>query len=171
MNTKQISWRNDLILDIITLVLVYIVPAVAHFFSLPVYMLEPMRFILLGALFFSGNVKNTYILAITIPIFSMLTSGHPPPLKTLLICLELFANVFLFYFLYSPKKNNLLISLFISIIISKIIYYFLKFLFIEVALIDGKLISIPIITQLITTIIISLSLFGLQTLRAKGEIK
>ena len=66
---------------------------------------------------------------------------------------ELLINLLLFYYL--TQKTNTFISLFLSIVISKAIYYSAKFAFIQMNLIDGNLISTPILIQWIIAIVLS----------------
>ena len=94
--------------------------------------------------------KNAYFLAATLPMFSFLVSAHPVFLKTLLISGELFINVWLFFFL-SEKINNKFGAMVLSIAISKIAYYLIKFTLLSFVLLEGNLISTPILIQVITT--------------------
>jgi hypothetical protein len=142
--------------DILVLVLVYFIPALTHFSPFPLYYLDPMRLLLFAGFLISRNHANAYLLAITIPLFSTIVSGHPPFYKALLISIELFTNIFFFYYLLNKIKWNTGIIIFISTVISKLIYYAFKYIFIRLALIDGNLITTSVLIQL--PIIIGLSL-------------
>jgi len=144
------------LIDIIALAFIYSIPALSHMLSLPVYLIEPMRLMLIIAMVHS-NKTNAYIIALTMPLFSYLVSGHPSVYKTLLISTELVLNVFVFYFIVGRIKH-VFVAIFGGIVISKIVYYALKFGFISFALIGGSLVSTPLLIQLITTLIYSIYL-------------
>ena len=61
---------------------------------------------------------------------------------------------FLFFFL-SEKLSNKTLSMFLSIIESKIFYYLVKFLLINSVFISGELISTPIYIQLVMLVVFS----------------
>lgn len=153
--TLKRSWLlyRSLIIDGLALVFIYSVPALSHLFSFPVYFIEPMRLMLILALVHT-NRHNAYILALTLPVFSLLISGHPFPLKTALISAELFLNVYFFY-LFSTLVSRKSVALLLSILGSKIIYYLLKYALIAMVLIESSLFSTPILVQLITTLVFS----------------
>lgn len=77
--------------------------------------------------------------------------------KTLLISTELVLNVFVFYFIVGRIKH-VFVAIFGGIVISKLVYYALKFGFISFALIGGSLVSTPLLIQLFTTLIYSIYL-------------
>lgn len=143
------------LIDFLILSFIYFLPAVSHLTSLPLYYAEPMRIAVLFSLFHTNKI-NTFLIAITLPLFSMIASSHPALVKTFLISGELLLNLGLFYFLV--RKTNVFTALFISIVLSKLVYYSLKFLFIQVQLINTELFSTPVIFQWIVSI--ALSLYG-----------
>lgn len=147
---------KSIVLDILALAFIYFVPTISHLLNIPLYLVEPMRIMLILALAHTSK-KNAYLLALTLPLFSFLISSHPNIFKVLLITLELMLNVWLFYKL-STKVNNF-IAIFSSIIISKVVYYLLKFGLISFAVLQTGLISTPLYLQLITTVVFSGYLF------------
>lgn len=149
--------KRIFITDITVLIFVYFIPAFSHFTSLPLYILDPMRILLFTGYLVSRNKKNTFIMAITIPVFSMLVSGHPPFFKALLISMELFMNIWIFTNLLKKKRWSVPVALFISIFFSKLIYYMFKFIFISLVLLQGNLISTSLLTQLIVSLFITLT--------------
>lgn len=155
---KNIFVKN-LIVSVIVLTVTYFLPVISHILPIPLYLLDPMRFlILIGLLFFKGKSYN-YFLAFTIPIFSSLVTGHPTIAKSLLISIELVANVYLLFYCIQKIKLPTFYIFFGSIVVSKLVYYFSKFAFIHTGLIYGKLITTNLFTQAITVIVMSL-LFG-----------
>jgi len=148
-----ISKIRVIVFDLMALLAIYLVPSVSHLFSFPVYYIEPMRIMLILAIAHTTR-KNAYLIALTLPVFSMLISAHPSLIKTSLITGELILNVWLFFFL-SEKLSNKVLGMFSSIVLSKLIYYLIKYLLINTALMTGNLISTPIYIQLIMLFILS----------------
>jgi hypothetical protein len=141
------------IFDILALFAIYLVPAISHLFSFPVYYLEPMRIIMILAIAYTSR-KNAYLIALTLPIFSLLISAHPSLIKSFLVTGELLLNVWLFSFLLE-KFSNKTTSIFLSILISKCCYYLVKYLLINTAVMSGDLISTPLYIQVIMMFIMS----------------
>ena len=141
------------VFDILAIGFIYLVPVLSHLFALPVYFIEPMRLMLILAIAHTSK-KNAYILAATLPIFSYIVSAHPVFLKTLLISGELLLNVWLFFFI-SEKIKNKFGSMLLSVGLSKIAYYILKFALLSAVLLEGSLISTPLAIQAIMMIIFS----------------
>lgn len=158
MRTQAASYSlpKIVISDILILTLVYFIPALSHVTPMPIYLLDPMRILLFTGFLLSRNNTNAIILAITIPLVSTIVTGHPPFFKAILISVELFTNIWLFVFLLSKLNWKAPLLLLISIIASKVIYYALKFLFINLSLIDGALITTDLLIQLGTVAFITL---------------
>lgn len=161
MNTTNTALERlnvrSILFDIIAITFIYFVPAISHLLSLPVYLIEPMRLMLILALVHTTK-QNAYILALTMPLFSFLLSAHPVFPKMLLITFELGLNVFLFHLLVS-KFRNTFFPILISILGSKVIYYILKFGLIQFAVLKSGLISTPILIQAFMAVIFSSYLF------------
>ncbi|MCF8228951.1 MAG: hypothetical protein K9G58_04015 [Bacteroidales bacterium] len=159
MNSASLSFTRSkylgsALLDILGLLFVYFVPSISHLLNFPLYLLEPMRIMVVLAMVHTHR-KNAYILALTLPLFSFLVSAHPHFLKSLLITAELVLNVWLFYAIFSRMKNAFAAIIF-SVVLSKIFYYLIKFFLITALLIEGGLVSTPIYIQLIMTVIFGL---------------
>lgn len=141
------------LLNVSALAFIYFTPALSHILSLPIYLIEPMRLMLILALVHT-NKRNAYLLAFTLPLFSFLVSGHPVFAKMLLISFELALNVFLFYYI-SKRTPNVLFAALGSILLSKAAYYLVKFGLLQMLLLNGNLVSTPLFIQLITTLVFS----------------
>lgn len=114
-NKKTVIW------DVLILTAIYFVPSFSHMLSWPLYLLEPIRIALILAVAHTRK-ENAYFMALTIPVFSYLVSGHPYAEKMLIISLELAANVWLFFFL--NKRIRLpFISMALAVVLSKALYY------------------------------------------------
>lgn len=150
LNTRSI------VLDIFALAFIYFVPTISHLLNVPLYLVEPMRIMLILAIVHTTK-KNAYIIALTLPLFSFLISSHPNIFKVLLITAELILNVWLFFEL--TKRTNQFVAMLTSILLSKVFYYLIKFALISFAVLQTGLISTPIYLQLITSVVFSGYLF------------
>ena len=166
--------------DAVALLFVYLVPTLSHLTSLPFYMIDPMRVAVLGALLVSKDWKNGLVLALSLPLFSFAVSGHPVFPKCLLIAAELSVNVLLFVWLSrifvrsaspssfasSPENGSVVkapgsaavvgVAAFVSILLSKALYYGLKALVLSAGLMQTELISTALLVQLAVALLISL---------------
>lgn len=143
-----------IIFNIAILSAIYLLPAVSHLMAFPHYYFDPMRFALVFAVLHTSK-RNTFFIALTLPLFSFLISSHPSLVKSGLLTTELLLNVFL-YFVFVQKFNSRVISLMFSIIFSKVIYYLLKYISIETGILTDRLFSTPFYYQSITVFLISL---------------
>jgi hypothetical protein len=128
MNEQILSLplKREIIFDSAALVFIGLTPAFAHFASLPLYMIEPMRLMLVLALVHT-NRMNAWLLAAILPLFSYLVSGHPEPLKMLVITAELLSNTGLFLLLIRRGIYPFL-AMFLAIVLSKLFCYLLYIL-------------------------------------------
>jgi hypothetical protein len=128
MNEQILSMplKREIIFDSAALVFIGLTPAFAHFASLPLFMIEPMRLMLVLALVHT-NRTNAWLLAAILPLFSYLVSGHPEPLKMLVITAELLANTGLFLLLIRRGIYPFL-AMFQAILLSKLFCYSLYIL-------------------------------------------
>ena len=141
------------ITDIAALVFVGLVPAASHLFKIPVYFIEPMRVMLVLALLYSSR-WNAYALAIVLPLFSFLVSGHPAPVKMMIIMAELALNAWLFLYFYQKTRRSFL-SAFSSIIISKVFCYAMYFVAFSMAFVKAEAEITFLLAQMILTIVLS----------------
>lgn len=139
------------------LLFVYFVPALSHLIGIPLYLIEPMRLAVVLALVHT-RPGNAYLLALTLPLFSFAVSAHPHFLKMLLITGELLLNVWLFFFLIKRFRIQQGLSLGLSILLSKAVYYLAKFALISALLIEGSVISTPLWIQALTLLAFALYL-------------
>jgi hypothetical protein len=147
---------RNIAIDIVILAGIYFVPALAHVAPFQLYMLDPMRVFMLAGYLLTRQNANAYLLALTIPLFSALITGHPPLFKAVLISIELVVNLLLFTKLLSRTRMHLAIALFLSIAGSKLVYYVIKFVFINLGLVEGGLITTGLWLQLLTSVFVTL---------------
>ena len=105
INLKSKETIKTLIFNVTAFLFIFFVPAISHLIMLPVYYIEPMRIMLILMLLHTTKT-NAYIIALALPAFSFIFSGHPVPPKMLLITAELTLNVFLFFFLVNKIKST-----------------------------------------------------------------
>lgn len=157
------SKTHIIIFDLLAVVAIYLVPSISHFLDFPLYYIDPMRLILILSLVYT-NRNNTFLIAATLPIVSLLISTHPSLIKSLLICAELSLNVWLYYRLSRNIKNHF-IPIFLSIIIAKIFYYSAKYISLNTALIKGELFSTPLYLQISLVVLFSGYLYLIKSRR------
>ena len=144
---------NAVITDIAALVFVGLVPAASHLFKIPIYYIEPMRIMLVLALLYSSR-WNAYALAIVLPLFSFMVSGHPAPIKMMIIMAELLVNAWLFLYFYK-KSGKPFLSAFGSIIISKVLCYSMYLIVFSMAFVKTEAEITFLFAQLILTLMLS----------------
>ncbi|HKK11136.1 MAG TPA: hypothetical protein VJ939_09875 [Bacteroidales bacterium] len=156
MNTIAVNRKIPFLLlfNIAAVSLIYMVPAISHALSFPLYLFEPMRLVLILALVHT-NKQNAYILAATLPFVSFLISGHPLLFKAFLISGELVLNVALF-FTFLRFFQARFTAILASIVVSKMIYYLGKYLLIHFALLETSLISTALWIQVGTMLLFSI---------------
>jgi hypothetical protein len=147
---------KSIILDIAAIAFIYLVPTISHLLSFPLYYIEPMRIMVILAIIHTHR-NNAYILALTLPLFSFALAAHPVLVKSMLIAIELVAMVAVFQMLH--KRIHVLAAIFLSIWISKLFYYIMKFAAISTIMPDESMIGIALHIQLIVSIIMSLYVF------------
>jgi len=69
------------IIDFSLLIFIYFIPAISHLLAFPVYYFDPMRIALVVALIHTSK-KNSFIIALTLPLFSFIISSHPQFIKS-----------------------------------------------------------------------------------------
>lgn len=168
MKTKlTISISSILLLDIIAVVFIIFLGYFSRLISYPLYILDPMRMMLILAFAFTPR-WNAWVLAILLPFVSYFFGAHPVLTKTSLMAIELLLNVWLFYFLLDKTKMALL-SILISIVFSKVVYYLLKFICIQMGWLSGELMATPLDIQLTTTVIFSVFIFVVYLLNGRPK--
>jgi len=142
-----------LLLDSIAFLLVWLTPVISHLIGFPFYMIEPMRFMVILSVAYTSR-GNSYLLALTLPMFSWVVSGHPEFYKTLVMTAELVLNVFLFYYLVK-RIDSVFLSMLISIVVSKIFCYALYLVFFSIMFIEEEAEPVFLMAQVITTVLFS----------------
>jgi hypothetical protein len=158
-----------LLTDLLIFALFYFIPALSHLTAIPLYFAEPMRIFLFASYFLSANKWNNYFIAVSLPLFSVFVSGHPVFLKGVLMSLELLSNIIILALLFRQFKWNLFVSLIVSIVVSKTIYYIGKSAFIHLGLLKMSLVSAPLSIQILATAGLSIFFFVVYLISNQKE--
>jgi len=168
ITARKSGITKGFILDFIAVAFIYFIPSLTHLINLPVYLIEPMRLMLILSMVHSGRF-NSLLLAMTLPLFSFLVSAHPAAGKMLIITAELVLNVFLFYFFLGRFKRPFF-AMISSIILSKLMAYALYFVFFSMVFVRSEAEISFLLIQLITTILFS-SYTGLFLMTKKQQVE
>jgi hypothetical protein len=144
---------TTLIFDVFSVCLMLILPAISHLIGIPLYLMEPMRVILVLALILTSRY-NTYLIAAILPLLSYLVSGHPFPAKMLIITMELLLNTWLFIF-FCSKSGKPFISMLSSIIFSKVFCYMMYWIFFSWIFVEQESRIIFLLIQVGLTLLLS----------------
>jgi len=147
---------KSILLDVVAIAFIYLVPTFSHLLSFPLYFIEPMRIMVILAMIHTHR-NNAYILALTLPLVSFALAAHPVLIKSMLIAIELVAMVAVFQLL--SKRVHLFAAIFLSIWISKLFYYIMKFAAISTIMPGESMVGIALYIQLITSIVMSAYVF------------
>ena len=161
-------YRKVIVIDVVLVTALYLLPSLSHMAALPLYKLEPMRLALLVALLFT-NRTNTFLLALTIPLASSWITGHPEPLKALLIGIELTVLSAGYFFLNETKRLPALLAMLVAILLGKAVYYGLKYILLSAGLLNGTLVSTPVASQLVLAALTALIFGAIEANRRKAE--
>ena len=143
--------------DFLIICFIYLLPSLAHLTAIPFYLFDPMRLALVFCIIFTDK-KNSIVIALTLPVISLLISSHPALIKSIIISAELVLNVLAFYFLSTSWKNQF-ITMFVSILIAKVFYYSTKITLFSLGFIQGDLVSTPIWIQCMMLFLLSIFTF------------
>ena len=132
----------------------YCIPALSHMVAYPIYYFDPMRVIILIGFLNYRNKWNSAFLALTLPLASYFISGHPIMIKNAIISIELLLNVVLLSLLLR-KKVNTFVAVLGSIMVSKIVYYSLKYVAINLSFLQADLIDTNIWYQVVVGFILA----------------
>lgn len=153
MNTaivkSQNFWRTALI-DVVLLATACLIPTLSHITALPLYQLNPMLLVLMAGMLLVSDRRNAFLMAVLLPVVSMLAVGMPTPMKALCMVPE-FLTVVAVSTLLQGKASRFvgrMGCMVAAIMCGKVVYYGLKaMLFTSVTLI-----STPVLTQLLVVL-------------------
>lgn len=144
-----------LVIDIILIVIAYMLPLLAHRTAFPLYYFDPMRVVVLVGLLWGASRKNAFLLALTVPLLTFGFTSHPMLLKGMLMAAELTVNLLLFVWM-ERKIRSLFLGMLLSILLSKMFYYLLKWLLISTLWPSQPLVGVGLGIQLAVAVGLSL---------------
>ncbi len=148
---------RTIVVDALLLTTACLVPTLSHLFAFPLYHLNPMLLVLLAGMLLVPDKRNALLLALLLPLVSMMAVGMPTPLKALCMMAELSAVVFI----SGRFSVQGFVPMLLAIIGGKVVYYLLKALLLAPAV----LVSTPVLTQLIVAVAAAM-LFALLSRKA-----
>ena len=153
MVLTRILKSKTIFIDLTAFAAVALTSIIGMLYHLPFYMLEPIRLMVVISIAHSTR-NNSFFLASVLPLYSWIVTGHPELLKMIVMTTEICSNVFLYYYLIK-RVDSVLMSMIISVIISKVICYALYLIFFSLIFIEEEADTSFLICQVITTLIFS----------------
>lgn len=144
---------RTVLIDAALILLLCITPAISHFSGLSYHYIEPMRIALFLGLLMVEDKRNGYLLAVLLPVSSMIISGMPIPPVCALMVLELILNIFIYHLLTRVTKSAF-VGMFTGIIVSKALFRVLKW----AMLINGSYITSVLFANWQIQLIVSVAL-------------
>ena len=148
--------RRILVLDAALMAGACLIPAASHLLALPLHHLDPMRWLLLGALLIglkeNNLMHNGLLMAVLLPLMSAMVVGMPTLAKALVMVAELVTNVALFSLLTQGGRQlmgsgKVFAAMLLSLLGAKCVYYGLKALCLTTGLLDGALLGTSLALQ------------------------
>lgn len=121
---KKQSVVRTAVVDILLLGVICIVPTLSHLFAFPFYQFNPMFLCMLAGMVLVSDRRNAYLLAILLPVVSMLLCGMPTPAKAMCMVPEMLTVVALFHVF--EKRMPSFVAMVAAILSGKVVYYGLK---------------------------------------------
>ena len=151
---NKYSLVNNYIIEYLFAVLIAIsvvgITSGSHSIGLPLYKLNPMHWVIFFAILFrKPSLGAIIVLAFALPFTSNLITGHPLLIKSVIMGVELSIYGVVFNSLTNYYTIRPVLAYVISQIAGHIVYYWLKYIMINVGLLDSALISTSIVLQLI----------------------
>ncbi|MBQ6067904.1 MAG: hypothetical protein IJK84_00235 [Bacteroidales bacterium] len=142
MNATFVKWGalwRVVAIDALLLMVACLVPTLSHLLAWPLYQLNPMMLVLLAGMLLVGDRRNAYLLAVLLPVVSMLAVGMPTPLKALCMVAEYATLVFVCGRLQAWNGSWLgrTGALLVAVLAGKVVYYMLKALVLAPAVLVG----------------------------------
>lgn len=150
-NVKKQSLMRTALIDILLLTTACLVPAISHLTALPLYQFNPMLLFLVLGMVMVNDRKNAYLLAVLLPLVSMLIVGMPTPAKALCMGAEYLTVVSLFALLGSKmgsNKKGTFLAMLAAMLGGKVVFYALK----AMLLTPVALISTPVMMQVLVMV-------------------
>ena len=133
--SKTRSSARVMLIDAVLLAFICAVPALSHVFAIPFYKLNPMAMCLLAGMLLVRWKGNGYLLAMLLPVVSMLLSGMPVPAVCVCMVAELLSVVGVYDLL--ERRAGAFVSILAALLSGKVVFYLLKALLVSPAVLIG----------------------------------
>ena len=133
--SKTRSSARVMLIDAVLLAFICAVPALSHVFAIPFYKLNPMAMCLLAGMLLVRWKGNGYLLAVLLPVVSMLLSGMPVPAVCVCMVAELLSVVGVYDLL--ERRAGAFVSILAALLSGKVVFYLLKALLVSPAVLIG----------------------------------
>ena len=124
-----------MLIDAVLLAFICAVPALSHVFAIPFYKLNPMAMCLLAGMLLVRWKGNGYLLAVLLPVVSMLVSGMPVPAVCVCMVTELLTVVGVYDLL--ERRAGAFVSILAALLSGKVVFYLLKTVLVAPAVLIG----------------------------------
>ncbi len=133
--SKTRSSARVMLIDAVLLAFICAVPALSHVFAIPFYKLNPMAMCLLAGMLLVRWKGNGYLLAVLLPVVSMLVSGMPVPAVCVCMVAELLSVVGVYGLL--ERRAGAFVSILAALLSGKVVFYLLKTVLVAPAVLIG----------------------------------
>ena len=169
--SKKTTIARTAIIDAALLAAACLIPTLSHITALPLYMLNPMLLVLLAGMLAVRSRTNAFLLAVLLPVVSMLAVGMPTPLKALCMAAEMLSIVGVYPLLQrlwraaATRPWASFAAIVAAMLCGKVVYYALKALVIAPA----ALVTTPVATQAIVALVAAALFCSAQYLTTRGK--
>lgn len=157
--SKTDTFLRTIVVDFILLAAICAIPSASHVLAFPLYKLNPMLFALLGGMALVGDRRNAYLLAVLMPLSSMLITGMPVAANACCMIPELLAVVAVFHLI--EKRMPLFLAVVTAALAGKVVFYLLRSLLFAPAVLFGT----SLLVQFAAIVAAALLFVGIMKLR------
>ena len=133
--SKTDNLSKIICVDLVLLATICFVPALSHLFAVPFYKANPMLLCMVAGMILVRDRRNAYLLAVMLPLVSMMTTGMPDAMKAACMIPELLTVVAVSQLL--ERHMPTFVSMVAAILAGKVVFYGLKALLIAPAILVG----------------------------------
>lgn len=149
MKANTLTLKGTLLLDAALLSAACLLPAFSHLLALPLYQFNPMLLLLLASLALVDDRRNAYLMALLLPVVSMLVVGMPTPAKALCMAAEYSAVVALYGVFSEHTRMGSQFSILLAMLAGKGVFYAFKAVVIAPVVLIGTSVWIQAISMLL----------------------
>ena len=137
-----------------------VVPALSHMFSIPLYKFNPMLGVMLAGMLLVKDRRNALLMAVVLPMVSMLVTGMPALPKMICMSAELLTIASVWWMAEGRMKP--MWGMLAAIVAGKAVYYLAKALIISPATLVGTEWWIQLASSLVWCLLFVVALGRMQ---------